>query len=109
MARQKGGSVIAGHHRTHLAVQAPLVKFASATQRRELLQAFGTRAVYTTCLAPRNSARCSIVSLILNETSLPPGAPGSAWTEWIRSFSFLLSICGSTLPMNRSPQRIGST
>src|SRR5437870_6557701 len=34
-----------------------LVEFASATQRSELLHAFGTRAVYSTSLAPRNSAR----------------------------------------------------
>src|SRR2546427_514317 len=57
-----------------------LLEFASATQRSELLQGFGTRAVYSTSLAPRNSARCSIVSPILRETSLSPGAPGSAWT-----------------------------
>src|SRR2546422_10628336 len=86
-----------------------LLEFASATQRSEFLHAFGTRAVYSTSLAPRNSARCSIVSPILRETSLSPGAPGSAWTELIRSFPFSLSILGSTWPINRSPHRMGST
>src|SRR5207245_2092393 len=37
------------------------------------------------------------------------GAPGSAWTESIRRRSFSRSIRGSTLPMNRSPHRMGST
>src|SRR5205807_6626579 len=87
----------------------PASSISSATQRREFLQGFGTRAVYLTSLAPRNSARFSIVSRIFNATSLSSGAPGSAWIELITSLSFSLSIFGSTRPMNRSPHRMGST
>src|SRR5438132_1253291 len=87
----------------------PASSISSATQRREFLQAFGTRGVYSTSLAPRNSARFSIVSRIFNATSLSLGAPGSAWIELLTILSFDLSMFGSTRPMNRSPHRIGST
>src|SRR5213593_1477252 len=77
------------------------------TQRREFFQAAGTRAVYTTSLAPRNSAKCSIFSPIFDATSLSSGAPGSACTELIFSVSLLFSKIGSILPINLSPPEDG--
>ncbi len=78
-------------------------------QRSELRQAFGTRAEYTTSLAPRNLPSRSIVSPISEETSLSVGAPGSAWTELTWSFPLILSMSRSVLPMSLSPHKIGCT
>src|SRR3989442_13105353 len=79
----------------------------SSAQRREFFQAAGTRAVYTTFLAPRNSANCCIVCLIFDETSLSPGAPRSACTNLTKSFSFFRSIRRSPLPITLPPFRMG--